>query len=364
MKNQTDLYCLIMAGGQGTRLWPASTSQRPKQYLKLFGDDTFLGHTVERFKGLVDKDHIFCVTVKEQEHLVKECVGNRINQSGVIIEPEGRNTAPCILLSLLALLENGAGVDDVVCVVPSDHVVKATDKFQETIKKAHSLAQSTQGIVTIGVKPSFPHTGFGYIHKGQKNAEGFSVQQFKEKPDAVTAQEYLLSGEYYWNAGMFLGSIKTFLEEFESHSVGHFEHIPQLKEALKKSSSFETLALEYAKLPVDSIDYAIMEKCQRCYIVEALFDWSDLGSWDAFEGLGPLIYENSVIQSQSGGELDYFEDASGNIVYAPEKFVSIVGLNDYVIVDNSEALMIIPKDQTQKVKQIVGHLKEKNISIY
>ncbi|MEI8347084.1 MAG: sugar phosphate nucleotidyltransferase, partial [Pseudomonadota bacterium] len=186
------LYCLIMAGGSGTRFWPESTSRRPKQYLRLTGPKTLLEETLDRFDGLVPKEARYIVTVKEQEHVARESAGPKIHSDGLIFEPSGRNTAPCILLSMAILESRGAIPEDVVAIVPADHVILNSQGFRDVVKDAFELAVAGEGIITIGIPPYLPHTGFGYIQKGAPmDKEAFKVAQFREKPDLETAKKYL-----------------------------------------------------------------------------------------------------------------------------------------------------------------------------
>lgn len=345
------LFCLVMAGGKGTRFWPESTSKRPKQYLSLVSDESLLTETLKRFEGIVQKEHRYIVTVKEQEELARQSAQELIDDGGLIFEPSGRNTAPCILLSLAALRDKGARDDDIVAIVPSDHVILNSEGFQKTIIKSAEVASKERAIVTIGIKPHFPHTGYGYIQRGPDLGDQvYQVLQFKEKPDFDTAKGYLASGEYLWNAGMFMGSMKVLEEEFAKHSPETFEHYESVKNGLHE---FEKLAEAYGAIPANSIDYAIMEKSERVMVVPADFDWNDLGSWDALE---------AVIEHQAGNTLartkgHHVESSSGNIVYAPNQYVALINVHDLIVVSNEKALVVLPKSDSQKVKQVVEALK-------
>ncbi len=346
------MYALVMAGGKGTRFWPESTSKKPKQYMSLIGGEPLLTQSLKRFDSLIAADNRYVVTVKEQEELARTCGVSHMNKDGLIFEPAGRNTAPCILLSLAALEEKGAKDADVLVIVPSDHIILDTQGFRDTVKTAGIVALETQSIVTIGITPTTAHTGFGYIEKGESQSYGASdVKSFKEKPDSETAKKYLDSGDYFWNAGMFVGTLKTLKEEFKKCSPSTFEHYEGLKESLGNE---EELAKMYARLPEDSIDYAIMEKSERVSVVAAQFDWNDLGSWDALEAVIEPTDENTNVSTRK----TYFEEAKGNIVFAPGKHVSIVGVDDLIVVVNDGAVVVMPKSRSQDVKKIVASLKE------
>lgn len=351
MSHEYKLHALIMAGGQGTRFWPESTAKKPKQYLPLLEGRPLLTETLERFDGLVSLEDRYIVTVEEQEHLVKECSKGLINSEHIIYEPSGRNTAPCILLALSKLLEEGAKEDDIVSVVPSDHVILNKNGFRGTIAKASKLAHEQGLIVTIGIIPNFPNTGFGYIQKGDSIEDGkFKVSKFVEKPNFETAKKYLESGEYLWNAGMFVAPIKVFLDEFKKCSPETFEFFNKLRENLNDKKA---LGGVYSEIPKDSIDYAVMEKSQRVAVVPAEFDWNDLGSWDALESVLEQEDGNTVVDAKG----HFFKNSSGNIVYTPGKFISLINVEDLIVVSNDKAVVVLPKKDSQEVKKIVEHLK-------
>src|SRR3989339_23509 len=283
------LYALVMAGGAGTRFWPESTSKRPKQYLNLVSEKSLLQETLLRFDGVVDRDRRFIVTVKEQEAWARNCAGKEIGKEGIIFEPAGRNTAPCIFLSLIKLLKMGASARDVVAIVPADHVILNKRGFAEVVRDATIVAAAQRKIVTIGIPPNFPHTGYGYIQKGEAiEGGGVLVKSFKEKPDYATAKEYLASGDYFWNAGMFVASIEVLLSEFKKNAPYIYKFYEELFAIL---DDFIKLTSVYGQIISESIDYAIMEKSSEVVAIPARFDWNDLGSWDALE---------AVVASQEG----------------------------------------------------------------
>lgn len=356
MKNKTKknyhLFALVMAGGKGTRFWPESVAKRPKQYLSLTSTKTLLEETLSRFERFIDKDKRFIVTVKEQEKLCKASSKNLINKDGIIFEPTGRNTGPCILMSLVTLLERGAEVDDVVAIVPSDHVILNKKGFHSTLKKAAHFSYENQQIVTIGITPNFPHTGFGYIQKGKLlEEEAFEVSRFKEKPHFELATEYVKSGKYLWNAGMFVAPIKVFLEEFAEHAPTMFDHYESLTKSVK---NFTKLKKVYDKLPSDSIDYAIMEKSKRIAVMPASFDWNDLGSWDALSSVIDETHGNTVVKADG----DFFLNSTDNVIFAPDKFVSLINVDKHIVVVNDKVVLVAPVKDAQEIKKIVEHLKK------
>lgn len=349
-----NIFGLIMAGGQGTRFWPESTSKKPKQYLSLASKQSLLEDTLDRLEGLVPVENRYIVTVSAQKELVLNNSKGKIGPNGVVFEPSGRNTAPCILLSLASLLKAGASKDDIVAILPSDHVILNKNGFQQTLTQASNLAKELKSIVTIGIAPNFPHTGYGYIQRGEELSEGsFKVSSFKEKPNSETAKKYLEEGKYFWNAGMFVAQIGVLLEEFEKHSIETFKHYEELYQAIGNNSE---VAKVYSKMPADSIDYAIMEKSERVAVCQSNFDWNDLGSWDALSSVVESTEGNTIVESKN----HYFEDATGNIVFAPDQFVSLINVEDLIVIANGKNVVVLPKKDSQKIKNVVNFLKEKD----
>ena len=349
-----NIFGLIMAGGQGTRFWPESTSKKPKQYLPLASKQSLLEDTLDRLEGLVPIDNRYIVTVSAQKELVLSNSKGKIGANGVVFEPSGRNTAPCILLSLASLLKSGASKDDIVAILPSDHVILNKNGFQQTLTQASNLASELKNIVTIGIPPHFPHTGYGYIQRGEELSEGsFKVNSFKEKPNVETAMKYLEEGKYFWNAGMFVAEIGVLLEEFEKHAKDTFQFYDELYDAIGNDKNVATV---YSKMPSDSIDYAIMEKSEKVAVCQSNFDWNDLGSWDALSSVIDDTEENTVVDAKN----HYFEDAKGNIIFTPDQFVSLINVEDLVVIANGKSVVVLPKKDSQKIKNVVNFLKEKD----
>ena len=341
-----------MAGGKGTRFWPESVEKKPKQYLKLISKNSLLEETLTRFDRFVLKDKRFIVTVKEQEKLCKESSKGKIATNGIIFEPSGRNTAPCILMSLANLVARGVSEDDVLAIVPSDHVILNKKGFHQTVKKAADFAFKHQEIVTIGITPHFPHTGFGYIQKGKLiEEEAFRVSRFKEKPHHELATEYVKSGQYLWNAGMFVAPLKVFLAEFEEHAPEIFKYYKDLLKVIKDPVKLKKV---YEKIPSDSIDYAIMEKSKKIAVMPANFDWNDLGSWDALSSIIDETHGNTLVKSAG----EFFLNSTDNVVYAPGKFVSLINMDNHIVVVNDKVVMVCPVKDAQDIKKVVEHLKK------
>lgn len=346
-----NLYCLIMAGGKGTRFWPESTGAKPKQYLNLISNKTLLAETLDRFDSLIATERRYIVTVKEQQALCEESSNGKIAKEGLIFEPSGRNTGPCILMSLACLLNRGVSPEDVVAIVPADHVILNTSGFHTTLKKAADFSVRNQNIVTIGITPHFPHTGFGYIEKGEMvEGEAFKVTRFKEKPHYELAKEYIRSGDYLWNAGMFVAPIKILLEEFKSNAPEMYEHFEELKSVLSDPVKLKAV---YEKMPSDSIDYAVMEKSKRVSVIPAAFDWNDMGSWDALSSVIEETHGNTLVKSDGA----FFLNSADNVVFAPNRFVSLINMDKHIVVANDKVVLVAPVADAQEIKKVVEHLK-------
>jgi mannose-1-phosphate guanylyltransferase len=366
------LYGVVMAGGSGTRFWPESTSKRPKQYLSFVKSsdleksdsvsDSLLAQALKRFGAGVPVSHRRVVTVREQVDCVLEHSQGILPNDGIYFEPCGRNTAPCLLLTLCQLRNEGAGDEDIMILVPADHVILNTQGFQKTLRTAVSVAAQSDGLVTIGIRPHFPHTGYGYIKVGkeQKDRPCFKVESFVEKPQLEKAQSYLAAGNYYWNVGIFVGKLGSFWQEMAQHSPQIFQYARPLLEALKeKRPELQKQKVEkiYQQIPADSIDYAIMEKSSKNQLVPAEFDWNDLGSWDALID----IYEKKQGNCIPHDNKIYIENAQNNTVWAKkEQMVALIGVKDLIVVNCDKVLMVLPRQDAQKVKNIVQFLKEKD----
>ncbi len=339
---------LVMAGGRGTRFWPLSTKKHPKQYLPLAPSGlSLLEDTISRFTHSVESQDQFILTTKEQINLAEK-YSLSLPKENILIEPDMRNTAPALLLAALYLRDRGQNLDNPLTILPADHVILNKKAFIKDIERACSHISAEGGVVTLGIKPHFPHTGFGYINVSKKLGPNFYVlNKFVEKPDLETAKNFLSQGSYYWNAGIFILKLSDLLNYFE-------ELCPQFHDFMKIKEHNERLK-NYHLLENISFDYAVMEKIEQAYCLEASFDWNDCGSWDAMEQILDLG-ENTLIQNNP----HYIKNSKGNIVYTDKnKFVSLVDVQDLIVVSNEKALFVIPKKMSQKVKEVVSYL-EKN----
>jgi len=345
---------VILAGGSGTRLWPLSRKSFPKQFLKLNENKSLLQKTVERFLKVVSSEDIIIMTNKDYKFLVFAELKNssfNIPEKNIILEPDIKNTAPAIALAMKFALEKlKVSQEDVLFVSPSDHIIKPEDEFLKYLKKAEILAKKGY-IVTFGIKPDKPETGYGYIKakNDKQNDElldlgAFLVEKFTEKPDLKIAKKYLSEGNYFWNSGMFCFSIKTMKEEFAK-----FE--PEIAKIF--DLNFEETVKNFSKLPEISIDYAVMEKTNKAVVLPLDIYWNDIGSWNAvYEALDKDEAQNVKI-----GEIISI-DTKNSLILSNKRLVVACGVEDLAIIDTDDAILIIKKDMSQKVRDIVNLLKK------
>jgi mannose-1-phosphate guanylyltransferase/mannose-6-phosphate isomerase len=334
---------LILAGGSGTRLWPLSRLNHPKQFLKLFGGKSLLQNTAERFRGIVRPEDFIVITNRAYEFDVRSDLPWLEH---IILEPVGRNTAPAIALAAQYAIEKlGCGADEVIFVSPSDHLIEPVDRFVEYVGLSQEIARAGH-LVTFGIKPVTPETGYGYIKAATGRpvdagrGKAFGVEAFVEKPDLATAQRYLAEGHYCWNSGMFaftVGAIKEELSAYASEVAAAFDLGYE-----KMMDSFETM-------PSISIDYAVMEKSERVAVIPAELNWNDVGSWDSVFDMAP---DN---QGAAAGNVIAI-DSDNTVVLGDSRLIAAIGLTDCIIVDTPDALLVVKKGYGQKVKKVVDHL--------
>ncbi len=340
------MHGIILAGGSGSRLWPLSRELYPKQLLKLNSEKSLLERTYERLMSIMDKDNILAITNTTHQTSVKMQLAQYSNDVLVLAEPIAKNTAPAIAITVKYLLD--FNFDDIIIVVPSDHLIEDTEKFSKTIEKAQKLAKDGF-IVTLGVKPTAPGTGFGYIKTGEKLENGFKVDCFKEKPDAQTAVEYFNSGNYFWNSGIFVFKASVLMETLKANA-------PQIYEVTQEFNFTEQDDIDYMtfdKYPSISIDYAVMEHAKNIAMVEMESDWNDLGSWDAVYNINKKDKNNNV---KIGNVIE--QNCKNSMLYSSGRLLTGVGLENIIIVETSDAVLACNKNDTQGVKQVFEKLKE------
>jgi len=361
-----DFYPVVLAGGRGTRFWPLSRRRRAKQLLALDGNRTMIQQTVARLLPLARRDRFWVITNDELRMAIMRQLP-QVAKRQVLAEPVGRNTAPAIGLAAFLLLRRNP--EAVLGLFPSDHVIGDEKAYRETIQKGVALAAAGENIVVLGIQPSRPETGYGYIEAGSRYAgRALRVRRFTEKPDASKAAEFVAAGNYYWNSGMFLWSARTLTNALREHlpeTAGLLEDIASRFGTAKFASTFRRL---YPKCENISIDYAVLEprsakgeEKSGIYCLPADFGWNDLGSWTA-------LHEHHVAKrSLADGNLidcvgQFVLNAEGNYVYAPGKFVAAVGVENLVVVDAGDALLITTRERAQDVGKVVKYLDEKKLA--
>jgi mannose-1-phosphate guanylyltransferase len=345
------LFAVIMAGGVGSRFWPRSKKKIPKQLLKIFGENTMIQDTVERISSIVPNENILIVTNEVQKPGVQEQLPD-IPEENIIVEPFGRNTAACI--GLASIIIQNREPDAVTFVLPADHIIKDGDSFIDTLKTAADFASKYPALVTIGIVPARPETGYGYIQIDEDSEKDnvFKVLTFAEKPNYATAVNFINSGDFFWNSGMFIWKIETILNEIKQHMPDLHEGLQQIKEKINSPDYLSALANIYGRLRSISIDYGIMEKSENVFLVKGKFNWSDVGSWEAVYQLGDKDKDGNV----KLGTI-YTDMVLDSYIYSPEKFTAVIGLDDVIVINCNDALLICKRDKAQDVKNIIDYLK-------
>jgi len=354
------MYAVIMAGGRGTRFWPRSTEKRPKHLLEVFGSKSLLRETFERIRPLVPVENIIVVTgqghVRDVRRQLPEIPGEN-----VLIEPEGRNTAPCIGLAAINLLRKDP--TGTMIVLPADHYIADRESFLSAIDAAARTAE-IGGLVAVGVKPRGPETGYGYVEKGEpsglkKGVKVYRARSFREKPDLRKAKEFVRSNRFLWNSGIFAWKASVILDAIQSNLPELHRGLLEIKKALGSRGEKSVIRKVYRSIEPVSIDYGVMEKSRDVFLVEGSFGWSDVGSWDALLDLLPGDDNENVI---IGNAVSI--DAEKSYVYSPDRLVALLGVKDLIIVDTPDSLLICRRGMSQDVKKIVDHLEKKKMIKY
>ena len=347
-----NIVALIMAGGRGERFWPRSRKDMPKQFLKLTDDGkTMIQLTVERILPLIKTEDIYIITNKDYKNLVKQQLPD-IKEENILCEPMGKNTAPCIGLGAVYIQKKYS--DAVMLVLPSDHLIKYNSMFLKLLKEGCKIAERDENLITIGITPDSPKTGYGYIKFNPTNyiGQAFEVEKFVEKPDLETAKEYLRTEEYLWNSGIFLWKISTILNNIERFMPDIYKGLLKIQKAIGTTEQDVILEREFIKFKPESIDYGVMEKAKNIYILPGTFGWDDVGSWLAVERIkktnefGNIIDGNIITIS-----------TKNCIIEGGKKLIAAVGLHDLVIVDAEDATLICDKEFTDEIKKVLENLK-------
>jgi mannose-1-phosphate guanylyltransferase len=357
-------HAVILAGGRGTRFWPRSRTRTPKQLLNIVGKNTMLQQTVERVHSLIPAARIWTVTNSEQAAPVAKQLPAAAREH-VLVEPLGRNTTAAIALAAIHVRHAAKG-DALLAVLPADHYIAQPDRYRQIVRAALDIAGNANRMVVLGISPTRPETGFGYIERTDteefaKEFPYFLVRRFTEKPALATAREYLVSGNYFWNAGMFFWRVSTFLDALQEFLPDTHKAIEELSRHIGKRSYDSCLKKIYPKLENISVDYAVLEKATggesaKVFVIPADVGWSDIGSWAAvYELLARLPGENIFAgPSQT-------LDSEGNFLWSPNKFVAAIGVRDLVVVETPDALLICPRDRAQDVSKLVKLLEERKL---
>lgn len=350
---------LIMAGGRGERFWPRSRRDFPKQFLCLTGDGkTMIQHTVERIRPIVAMEDIFVATNRDYRALVKEQLPG-LPEENILCEPVGRNTAPCIGLAAVHMAKKYG--DALMIVLPSDHLIKYNAMFLSTLQDGCRVAMEKQNLVTVGITPDYPETGYGYVQFNSVQMEGkaFRVDRFVEKPDLETAKAYLDSEQYLWNSGMFLWKVSSILEKLHEFLPETWEGLQKIGEAIGTPAQQNVLEREFVRFSSQSIDYGVMEKAKDIYILPGAFGWDDVGSWLALERINKQNDFGNVV---SGNVITV--DTHNSIIQGTGKLIAMVGVRGVIVVDTGDALLICGKDSAGEIKKVLDNLKTCNRSEY
>jgi len=351
-------YCLIMAGGAGTRFWPRSLVKKPKQYLNLFGSQSLIQETISRFAQMIPSEGIFVVSAKGQREILEQ-QSSAIPVRNLIFEPVGKNTLPAIGLAAMKLeLEDPEGI---LIVSPSDHLIGNDQLFRQTIDSAVLIAEKSDGIVTIGVTPKFPATGYGYVQIEEEvqmgqSIKSYSVRKFVEKPNLEVAKEYLENGGFFWNSGIFVFKISAFLESVRKLAPELYADLKRIQATMGTESYDATLERIYREVESISIDYGILEKAGNVFLVQGDFVWNDLGSWEE-------VYKydrKDENQNAISGEV-IFQDTKNSCVYAPDSLVAVVGMEDVIVVQEGNSILVCKRDRAEEIKQVVGEIARRKL---
>lgn len=340
------LTALIMAGGKGERFYPASRNKLPKQFLSLTSDhETMIQKTIKRISPLVNIKDTYILTNKMYKDLVHEQLPD-LPIENIILEPVARNTAPAIELGIEKLKQKEE--DAVVIVLPSDHLIKDENEFRNVISKGASFASSNDALITIGIKPTEPNTGYGYIHLGEKNEHLYKVDKFVEKPNLEKAKEYLNEGMYIWNAGMFIFTIKNIDKAFKTYMKNQYDIL-----------SNDISKFEYVESV--SIDYGIMEKANNIYVIPGDFGWDDVGSWLALERINGTDANGNTILNK---DVEIYQTKRTTIKGDNDKLIITLGVDNLIVVESDDVILVANKDKINDIKQVIADIKSKKLDKY
>ena len=345
------LYALILAGGKGTRLYPLSRANYPKQFLKIINSKSFLRNTVDRIKPMVNKENIYVVTNEEYVDKIKKELPE-LDENNIFIEPENKETATCIGLSAVRLLKKDN--DAVMMVLPSDHYINGEKAFLDTLKQGVELAEKRRGLVTIGIEPTRAETGYGYIEMGQRINVGmttYKVERFTEKPNMEVAKDFMLKGTYLWNSGMFVWRADVFLREMERYLPRVYKPLMEIYQHIDMEDEMSITKEQYLLIDGISVDFGIMQKTRKGYVIKCEFEWDDIGTFTSISRFLNNIQENTVIGNT------FMEQSENCTVMSEGKLIIGFGLKDLVIVEAGDVILVMDKNKDQEIKHLVDKLR-------
>jgi mannose-1-phosphate guanylyltransferase len=353
------MFSVIMAGGVGQRFWPRSRRKHPKQLLDLTGQGSMIKLTVDRLKNLSAPEEILIITNRNQRSAIENEVAGQVPAENIIGEPEGRNTAPAIGLG--AVLLERRNPNSTMLVLPADHIIEPIEKFEITIRTAASYVSDKDVLLTFGIRPSRPDTGYGYIHAGDEiySDDGLKIYQaraFLEKPDVETANRFLSEGTYFWNSGMFLWRTGSIIAEIRRYLPELSRLLSLIERSLDSEDLDSILASSYSEAPSVSIDYGIMEKAEHVAVMEADFQWNDVGSWEYIRDIRTPDSDGNAVVGEH-----VLIDSRDNTVFSPDRLIGMVGVENLVVVDGGDSILICRRDRVQDVRKVVQQLKRKKM---
>ncbi len=346
------LYALILAGGKGTRLYPLSRSNNPKQFLKVFNEDSFLTNTVKRIEPLINKENIFVVTNKEYIEKIHGEL-SQLNKENIFIEPSNKETATCIGLAAAKLLKRDK--DAVMVVLPSDHYIEGEKEFSDTLRNAVELAEKRRGLITIGIEPSRPETGYGYIEMGDpviSSMKTYKVARFTEKPNIDVAKDFILKGTYLWNSGMFVWRADVFLREMQKYLPKMYSSVSEIYKHVGEEDEEEVIEREYKIIDGISVDFGIMQKTRKGYVIKSEFQWDDIGSFASLTRFLDEHNGNRIVGSA------YLNSSENCAVFGQKNLIIGFGIKDLVIVDAGDVILVMDKNKDQELKHLINEMKE------
>lgn len=349
------IYGLVLAGGKGTRLYPLSRANQPKQFLKIINNKSFLVNTVERITPLIKKENIFVVTNQDYLEKIRLELAD-INPSNIFTEPANKETATCIGLSAIKLLKRDN--DAVMVVLPSDHHIEGAKEYINTLQDAIEIANKRRGIVTIGINPTRPETGYGYIEMGERvasNQPSYKIARFTEKPNLEVAKDFLLKGTYLWNSGMFIVRADVYLRELEKYVPKMYKSLMEIYQHIGEADEEEVIKEQYNLIDGISIDFGVMQRTRKAFVVKGEFSWDDIGSFGALSRFLKEKDSNNISQNV------YVEDCENCSIFGDKNLIIGFGIKNLVIVDAGDVILVMDKVKDQEIKHLLNDLNEQPI---